>query len=53
MSSNKPITAIIERLIERRKAGETQPAKRKPKPSKGALRLKPLDASIPAKRTLH
>jgi len=49
MASDKPLSAVVERLIEQRKAGKLpEPAKRKP------VKRKPvLDASIPKNRTLH
>ena len=53
--SSKPLTAIVERLIEKRKAGELpEPAKRKPRAKTVKVTLVPrLDNSVPAKRTLH
>lgn len=41
MSSSKPLTAIVERLIERRKSGDLpQPPKRKAKPKQLCIMCK-------------
>lgn len=51
MSSTKPLTAIVERLIEQNKK-EKPPEKPKRKRRQKSVVFKP-DFEIPKKRTLH